>query len=298
MSTELRHLRAFVAAVEMGSINRAASHLHCTQPSLSQQIRQLEDELGGRLLERQPRGVAPTALGRGFYARAADILARLDLARREAASWADGAAGVLRIGLIPTLSKGVLPSVLPAFTAEHPQVELHVLEAYTGTLIDAVLADELDCAVVISPRGERALTRRLLARDTLVIIAGPAAALRRGRAVRLAELPPQKLVLPSARHSLRNAVDRFVEGGALAIARSIEIDGLLATLQFVRESDFIALLPRMTVADEGRDGRLRVVPIADPVAQFDYSLVHRRRQPPGPHAAALVARIEAALKAG
>ncbi|MEQ8661046.1 MAG: LysR family transcriptional regulator [Gammaproteobacteria bacterium] len=294
---DLRQLRAFVAAVELGSINRAATRLGMAQPSVSAQVRQLEATLGQTLLVRRPRGVEVTAAGRELYRRASDILARVEATRDELAGWGEEAAGPLRAGIIPTLCRGVLARVLPGFVAAHPRVELRVLEAYTGTLVEAVLAEEIDFAVVMMPRAEPALVCAPLARDELVLIAGPHGRIAAGRALSLAALPPQKLVLPSPRHSLRREIDRLVDSGVLAVARTIEIDGLHGTLQFLRHSDFVALLPHTTLAGEGADGGLVVAPIAAPTMRFAYSLIHHRRVPLARAARALVEQLAGVLAA-
>ncbi|MGE3773318.1 MAG: LysR family transcriptional regulator [Gammaproteobacteria bacterium] len=289
---DLRLLRAFAIAVELGSINRAAAKLGCSQPSLSAQIRQLERELGTALLVRMSRGVTPTAAGREVYGCATDVLARVEDTLRALSGWADGS---LRAGIIPTLSKGLLPRILPDFTARHPRLELRIVEAYTGTLIDGVLAEELDLAIGVMPRREPSLQRQRLGHDELVLIGGRAAGLGARAPVDLAALPPQKLVMPSVRHSLRATIDRLIDNGTLAVSQAIEIDGLLGTLQFLRHSDFIALLPRMTVADEIDDPMLDVAAIATPLARFDYALVHRRQSPLSPAARDLVARLAAGM---
>lgn len=278
-------------------MNAAARQVHCAQPSLSAQVKQLEAELGVELLRRQPRGVVPTAAGKRLYELAVDILGRIERAREAMLGWADVISGSLAAGIIPTLSKGVLPRVLPAFADEFPRVDLRIVEAYSGTLVESVLTGDLDFAIVIKPRKDPALVRRKLFTDRLVVISGRGSTFKPGRAVALSKLAPLNLVIPSTRHSLRELIDRLIDSGELAVARSIEIDGLYGTLQFLRHSRWSALLPLTTVADELDDPRLSISPIRAPTTTFDYHVIHQARRPLSASAELLISRLSTTLNA-
>lgn len=151
---ELRHLRYFVAVAELGSVSRAAEKLFIAQPPLSLQIRQLEDEVGARLLIRYPRGVRLTATGTKFLEHAKDVLARAERAKRMAKETDDaGAGGLVRIGFVPSAGHTVLPKLVRRLRALRPQVELDVWEMITSRQVRALESGEIDAGLARPPIG-------------------------------------------------------------------------------------------------------------------------------------------------
>ncbi|MBO6785157.1 MAG: LysR family transcriptional regulator, partial [Alphaproteobacteria bacterium] len=159
---DLKHIRTFVAVYEGGSINSAAERLNTAQPSLSLHIKHLEESLGVALFERHARGVRATPAGDRFYRDCQTILGDIEQAAETMREFATGLSGSLDIGLIPTVTKGVIADVLPAFTEEMPHVDVRVVEAFSGTLTDWVNTGELDFAVVTEPPRHDGLELRVL----------------------------------------------------------------------------------------------------------------------------------------
>src|SRR5471032_1416765 len=123
---ELRHLRYFAAVAAHGSFNRAAEKIHLTQPALSRQVKDLEDELGVRLLERGKNAVTLTDAGELFYEDARDLLARADQAMQRVRG--ECRNEVLRVGYAPSLVAGLLPGVLEKFQAAAPRVRIELAD--------------------------------------------------------------------------------------------------------------------------------------------------------------------------
>ena len=130
LGMELRHLRYFVAVAEELSFTRAAERLHTAQPSLSQQIRQLEAEVGVRLLERTKRRVQLTGAGRVMLREARDILNRVEHAARLACKAASGQAGEISIGTFPGADVKILPRLRPLLAKRLPDVRLVLHSEY------------------------------------------------------------------------------------------------------------------------------------------------------------------------
>ncbi len=294
---DLRQIRAFVAVYEAGSINRAAARLNIAQPSLSVQLRALEDELDIALFDRRPRGVAPTPAGLDFYRHCQTILGAVEGARQDMRHLGREVAGPLEVGLIPTIAKGALARVLPGFTDDFPKVALRVAEAFSGTLTEWVLSGEIDFAIVTEPPvPQDGLVLRLIARDPMVLVSGRQGGRTPFAPVRLAGMTaPLRLELPSARHTLRQAVDRDVRAGNIAPTQTLEIDGLYGSLAFVRRSDWVVILPATSIVDELDDEEMVAQPIIDATAPLDYYLVHRERRPLSPAARLLAARLDTEL---
>ena len=271
---ELRQIRCFVAVYEEGSFSRAAARQHGTQPGLSVAIRQLEAVLGQALFERNPRGVTPTIAGKRFYESATAILGAVKSARQGMLDLSGRIAGRINIGLPPSFSTVALPAVLARYAGAHPHVEVRLAEAYSGTLSQWVVAGELELAIVTEPPADLGLESTHFFRDRLVLVRAPRAPGAAGAADGML-----KLVMPSGRHSLRQKIESHPRFGAPHVERLIEIDGLMATLAFVRSSDWWTVLPNFAVADDLRAGRLASEPFAGPQLWLDYFLVQTKDRP-------------------
>lgn len=167
---ELRHLRYFVVLAETCHFGQAAERLKMAQPPLSQQIRQLEAELGTELFARTTRSVSLTPAGEAFLADAQRILSSVEEAARRARRFADGKAGTLRIGLTGTASYTQLP-VLARLVKEHlPEVVLDIhTEMLTPAIELALAAGELDVGVLRPPVRDPGLEVRPIAREKFVV---------------------------------------------------------------------------------------------------------------------------------
>jgi LysR family hydrogen peroxide-inducible transcriptional activator len=166
---ELHQLRYFCAVAETGSFSRAAEQSHVSQPSLSQQILKLEDELGARLFDRLGRSVRLTELGKTFLPRARAVLRELEAARGDVVEQKDSISGIIAVGVIPTVAPYFLPAQLTSFSRKFPQVRLTIVEEITPFLLDRLRAGTIDVAILALPiRGHEfesfpLLTERLFA---------------------------------------------------------------------------------------------------------------------------------------
>ncbi|MDH3739263.1 MAG: LysR family transcriptional regulator, partial [Alphaproteobacteria bacterium] len=247
---DLRHIRSFIAVYEEGSINRAAARLHCAQPSLSLQLRNLEESMSVELFERHARGARPTPAAERFYQHCIAILGEVESAEQHMRDWAREIAGALTVGLIPTVTKSVLPQVLPDYTERLPNVDIRIVESYTGTLTDWVISGELDFAIVTEPPNHDGLVLRALSAEPLALISGAKSGYTHLEPVRMPDLPAIKLVIPSQQHSLRGMLERQIRVGDISVERLLEMDGLFGALEFIRNSDWSGILPVSTVVDD------------------------------------------------
>src|SRR3954451_18894569 len=146
---ELRHLRYFVGVAEAENVSRAALKLHVSQPGLSRQIRDLEDELGFLLLERSAKSVRLTDAGRTFLTEARAVLQRADDAVKTAKAIAIGADGELHVGYAPSLTARILPPTLRAFQAEMPNVRVRLHDFSTEEMLEGLQNKKLQIAFVV-----------------------------------------------------------------------------------------------------------------------------------------------------
>ncbi len=165
---EVHQLRYFCAVARHGTFTRASEVEHVAQPSLSQQIRKLESELGSRLFDRLPRSAKLTVFGRAFLPKAERILRELEAAKTELLEMAGDEKGDVDLGIIPTISAYLLPKLLKGFSARHPLVGVNIVEDITPVLLERLHQGTIDMAVVALPIAGSDLTTRRAVRGTLL----------------------------------------------------------------------------------------------------------------------------------
>lgn len=296
---DLKQIRCFVAAYEEGSFSKAAQREHCTQPGLSVYIQRLETLLAHRLFERQARGVTPTVAGRCFYGYCTDVLRAVGVARQQMLEMAGSFATRINVGVPPTLFKGAVHRMLPDYMTAHPFVDVRLAEAYSGTLTEWVVSGEVEAAIVTRPPLHLGLESSHFFRDRLVLAsrAEPVAGKKQHVRPRPAtDLNKLKLILPSPRHSLRQIVENAaVRFGGTGSGRILEIDGMLGTLEMVRNSDWSTVVGSTAVMQDVKQGRLIAEPIYGPELWLDFYLIRTKDALPSVACQDFLDRLKATL---
>jgi DNA-binding transcriptional LysR family regulator len=228
----LRQLQYLVAVVDEGSFARAAPALYVSQPTLSQQVRTLEAEIGGPLVERLVRGVRPTPAGEAFLPAARAVLAAADRARHSARMVLELEAGELEIATVGTVALGLLPPVLRRWRVRHRGLIVRVHEHRDApTLAQAVSEGNADMGIGPRPP-EWSGPLESLGWEEFVVILPPGDPLRRGGApVALAALADREWVLFEREHALGQLVERLCAAAGFtprAAVRSAQIAGVAA----------------------------------------------------------------------
>jgi LysR family nitrogen assimilation transcriptional regulator len=276
-SMDLKQIRCFVAAYEEGSFSKAAKREHCTQPGLSVYIQRLETMLSHKLFERNAVGVTPTVAGKHFYAACTNVLKAVKAAKQTMLDMAGNVAGTINVGVIPSIFKGAVATMLPGYIADHPYISVRIAEAYSGSLADWVASGEVEVAIVNRPSVHLGLDVTHFFRDRLVVVKRPDGVShkkgKRPRTIEVNDLESLKLILPSPKHTLRQMIENVLRPGEGASGKILEIDGMLGTLELVRNSDWATIVPRVAVINEVRQGKLAAQPIANPELWIDFFLV-------------------------
>jgi LysR family hca operon transcriptional activator len=194
---ELRHLRYFVAVAETLSFRQASSHLHLSQPSLSVQIKQLEDELGVPLLRRSKRRVEITRAGSVFLSAAKDILLKTKQASAAALHAESGEEGTIRLGFIPTASFQILPRLLDKIKRTLPLVNVELREGPEAPQIPAIRSGAFDISIGHLGRSYDQIESMLLIRERIVLALPKGHKASRKRAVGLKDLEGELFIIPS-----------------------------------------------------------------------------------------------------
>ena len=193
---ELRHLRYFVIVAELNNVSKAAQKLRVAQPALSRQIRNLEDELGVPLLERNSRGVSLTEAGKVFAVEARDVLARADEAMQTTRAVARGESGELHLGYAPSPTAELLPGALHAFANAAPGVRIVLHDSSSGEMLRGLRDGTLHVAMLVRPmeNPSRDVVFEPLQTYPMCVAMGPAHPLARHASVSLQRLLSEKLV--------------------------------------------------------------------------------------------------------
>jgi LysR family transcriptional regulator, nitrogen assimilation regulatory protein len=291
----LRQVRAIIAVCEEGSFTRAAVRENATQSGISQHVSATERALGVKLFERSPRGVVPTPAGLRYYKRCVTAVGQLASADEEARTLAGSVTGDLRIGLMPTFTRAVLAPTLDDFVPRHPDVRLHIVEGYSGTLTDLVLADELDFAVVPAFEGRVGLKSRLIVRDREMLISGPARGLKPLAPVRLAECRPFKVVIPGPHNIRRRNLETYFQTHGVEVDAMLEMDAMIGTLEFVARTEWVTVLPSLISVNDIGGGDLVINPIADPALHAEFVVIQPARRTLSTQARLFLERFEAEI---
>lgn len=290
---KLHQLRIFVAVFEEGSFSAAAQRINATQSGLSMQVRDLEERYGVTLLTRSSTGVRPTEAGRLFYAQATRVLRASAEAEETLRRISGSATGHIRVGLMPTFTRSVLSPALLRFTETFPMVRVSVLEAYSSQLSSAVSHGELDFAVVPAVSDPVAVhaTHMATDREYLVRASGDGHL----EPVRLRDLGPLKLVLPSRANVRRVRIDDYLAGNGIEVAEILELDAMLGTLDMVARSDWLTILPGILCEPDADGRRRRLNPIVEPTLTVDYARIEPAAQPLGDAAKAFATLLQEEL---
>lgn len=242
---ELHQLRYVVAVARTGNFSRAAEQCHVAQPSISQQIQKLEDELGEPLFDRMKREVRLTEQGEAFLVRAMRILEEVDAARREAKESRDLLRGRLMVGVLPTIAPYLLPRVLGQFTAQYPAVEVVVHEDTTAGLLRLAHAYEIDVALASRPITDQRVEVKDLFVEELLLALPPGHPLTRRRSVKLADLEKERFIVMKEGHCLGDQLVNFCERQSLKPNISFRSAQLETVQALVCSGIGISLIPAM-----------------------------------------------------
>ena len=273
---ELRHLRYFVTVAEFGSFTRAAQALSIAQPPLSNQIRDLENEIGEALLVRHARGVSLTATGETILKEAREIIARADRLKRGAARDDDSSCAVLRIGFITSASHFLLPSVLPTLRARHPEIAVEAHELRSLEQLTALQLGTLDAAICRPPVNAKSLQIAARLDDPFCLAVPPGHKLSAQGDIELRQAASADFV-SFKRDQARAFFDQTLrfcnEAGFSPIIRC-EVGTVFGLLHLVAAGVGVAIVPVSCVSAAGPQTAMRR--LVAPARPGALALVHRR----------------------
>jgi LysR family hca operon transcriptional activator len=241
---ELRHLRYFVAVAETGSLTVAAERrLHTSQPSLSRQIRDLEDEVGTELFSRSARGVELTAAGKAFLDHARLALTQVDAATEAARRAARPAKPVFALGFLTGQEMTWLPRAMQVLRDELPNIDVTVSSHYSPDLADALARGKLDLAFLRAEPGFD-LDYRVVSREKLIVLMPSDHRLTARAAIRPEDFAGETFIMASNKaRVLHEVIERYLREHGVSVTSTHGVDNLAMAMSLVASTRGLALMP-------------------------------------------------------
>ncbi len=292
---DLRRLEIFVKVAELGSFSRAAEALFLTQPTVSEHVRGLEDELGVQLLDRLGRGTTPTRAGALLLGYARRLLTLAREAGQAIEQFQGRVSGELTIGGSSIPGEYVVPALIGAFRGKHPDVRISLLIGSSREVEQWVEEGRVEIGVVGAQPSGRTLEGRQLMADEIVVVVGAEHPWAARQAVSLEELKAEPMIVRERGSGSRETFERALEGVGLDLG-AFRIVGEMASTQAIKQAlragVGISLISSRAVQDECRAGLLFCVTISDLRISRSFHLVTHRDRSRSPLAQAFLAFLE------
>lgn len=292
---EIRHLRYFLAVAQTQNFTRAAERLHISQPSISQQITQLEQALRTQLFRRIGKRVQLTEAGIAFRQSAEIVLRKLEDACRSVHDITGLVTGRVDLGVIPALHVGWVPPVLEHMSRDYPGVTVGVQELASSRIETELEAGRLDLGFGLMTQNSPHIRYEWLVSEPFSLIASNTNKFARHRSVDLKNLEGERLVMLPESFDMRRAADEVLLRARVHPRVVFEIDSIDAVLSSVVLAGTPTLLPAIVLC--GRETtNLRAVPLAGKTRQIDFGILWASASSVSPAALAVAASLKAAMK--
>ncbi len=261
---EMRQLYYFAALAEETSVSRAAVKLSVAQPAISRQLRLLEEELGVTLFHRTGRGMKLTSAGRFFDTRVRKILTDLKELEHDVREMKGVVEGKVTLGMPPTESHILVPPLLQTLRQNHPGVDLHIVEAFSGDVSELLTTGHIDVALFYkAPRTKHYVADELL-HESLYLLGSGEKPGPSPDPMKIRDLAGRPLVLPRRRHGLRALLDQICSEMGVELNVAYEVDSLMTLIRMVETGEVSTILPFNAVQRDVAAGRITATQI-DPL---------------------------------
>lgn len=269
---ELRHLRYFIAVAAAQNFTKAAATVHVSQPSLSVQIRALEDELGARLFDRLGRKVSLTQAGELFRDHAERAVRELERATQLVQEVHGAQRGRLVVGTLATVNSYLIPPVVSQFKQRFPQVHLQIHSQPSNDIVSSVLANRLDLGICLLPLVDDRLLTVPLFEERLVLVAPTQYPLSQSR-LRMKDLAGLPLILMPADYCLRKMVEAGCSEARVKTDVVLEMTSPEGILHAVAEGAGLTILPELYVRLRSPGSKFRLIELYNPVPRHSVGLI-------------------------
>lgn len=287
---DVHQLRVFAAVYRNRSFSKASEELYLTQPTVSDHIKALEDDLGCRLFDRLGRTIIPTKEAEVLYGNAVEIIEKTAALKELVGRFRKEISGELVVGASTIPGTYLLPSIMAEFQGRHPMITFQVIISDSKEITEKVLSHDLRLGIVGSKPSNAQIHAAPFVEDELILIAPPSFDAAGGLSIR--DLKDHSMVFREAGSGTRQEMERILEGKRLSLDQ-IKVSGFFgstdAVKQAVKAGLGLAVVSRSAVVDEVRLGTLKEVRLRDvQMRRRFYVITHRKRVLPPPYQAFLV----------
>lgn len=270
-------LEYLLAVANCGSFSQAADVCFVTQPSLSMQIKNLEEELGIVLLDRTKKPVIPTEAGDVVLKNAREAIKAYNYVKESVKELKGEISGSLKLGVIPTIAPYLLHKFIPTFMGKYPKVEIEIKEMETLDICRALQKDTLDVAIISSGTTPEGIMEYELFNDRFYAYVSPNSDLYERSNVRIEDIDPRQLILLSQGHCLRDQVLELCQGKYASNARYRFESGSLDTLMHIVDcTSCMTVIPEMATEFISKEHKSQIKPLAKGAASRKIAMAVRR----------------------
>lgn len=270
----LRQLHAFVTVARLNSFTRAAMLLHLSQPALTKQVRQLEEVLGVRLLDRNTRKVGLTQIGKELSPVIQQVLAGIEGVVFNSRELASKSRGVVRIAALPSICSTILPDAIARFSEAHPGISVILHDVVAQRLLNLVRNGEVDFGIGSLTARDTDLQFSVLLSDRMVVAFPAGHALEKKKTVELKELAGQPLILTAGESSVRKLVDAAFASIGKLVVHKFEATYISTAAGMVKAGLALTILPASAI-EMGELVGLLTRPIVRPVITRDIGVIEK-----------------------
>lgn len=271
-----RQMRYFEALAATRHFGRAAERVHVSQPALSAQIMQMEQQLGVKLVERSRGDTSLTRKGEAVLGHVRTILAELDRLEQTARRGDGLLGGLMRIGIIPTVAPYLVPQLVPHLRTNHPTMEIELKEAITGRLVEDLREGRLDLVIAALPIDTEAIDTRAVFRDRFYMAMASNDSEVLMSPLSESDVDPDRLLLLEEGHCLREQALAVCGTAGRRSLVNFGATSMATLLQMVSHDMGMTLIPEIAVPTETARNAIRVVPFAEPQPAREIGLAWRR----------------------
>ncbi|MBV7388849.1 DNA-binding transcriptional regulator OxyR [Pasteurellaceae bacterium TAE3-ERU1] len=275
----IRDLEYLVALSEFKHFRKAADACNVSQPTLSGQIRKLEQELGILLLERTSRKVLFTQSGMLLVEQARKILLEVQIFKEMASNQGKEMSGPLHIGVIPTLGPYLLPCMLPVLEKDFPELETYLYEAQTQTLLDKLESGQLDCAILAQVPETAGFIEVPMFQEPMLLAVAPQHAWAKRKQVKLNELKDHEILMLDDGHCLRNQTMDYCFTAGAKENQHFQATSLETLRNMVAANTGVTLMPKLAILNEGKRRGVNYIHFEQPQPYRNIILVYRPGSP-------------------
>ena len=270
-------LEYLLAIANCGSFSKASELCFVTQPSLSMQIKNLEEELGVVLLDRSKKPVVPTQVGAIVVEKAREALLAYNNIKECVAELKGSVAGRIRLGVIPTIAPYLLPRFVHQFGEKYPRVELEIREMITADIVRAMDNDEIDAAIVAGGTCPERINELELSDDRFYAYVSPENHLSARTNLRIEDISPRELILLSEGHCLRDQVVELCGADhSEGLSYSFQSGSLETIMRLVDNTSMLTIVPEMTLPYIPTENKSRIKTLARGAASRKIVIAVRR----------------------